>query len=129
MQLFFERVVFNFVIGNGDAHLKNYSISYKDRETIRLAPAYDIVCSKLVIPDETDSALTINGKNNKLKREDFNKVADYLNVPSKIRYEKFEKSLNLMETVIKRSKIKNESQKKFVGIIIERLSRLGFVER
>ena len=129
VQLFFERVVFNFMIGNGDAHLKNYSISHKDKETIRLTPAYDIVCSKLVIPDEADSALTINGKKNKLKRKDFDKFADRLNIPSKIRYEKFEKSLNLMETVIKRSKIKNESQKKFVGIIIERLSRLGFVER
>ena len=129
VQLFFERVVFNFIIGNGDAHLKNYSISYKDKETIRLTPAYDIVCSKLVIPDEVDSALTINGKNNKLKREDFDKLADYLNIPSKIRYEKFEKSLNLMETVIKDSKIKSESQKRFVDIIKERLSRLELPER
>lgn len=129
VQLFFERVVFNFIIGNGDAHLKNYSISYKDKETIRLAPAYDIVCSKLVILDETDSALTINGKNNKLKREDFDKFADYLNIPSKIRYEKFEKSLRVMEAVIKDSRIKDESRKTFVGIIKERLSRLGLAER
>lgn len=129
VQLFFERVIFNFIVGNGDAHLKNYSISYKDRETVRLAPAYDIVCSKLVIPDEADSALTINGKNNKLKREDLDRFAEYLNIPPRIRYEKFEKSLNLMETVIRGSKIKNESQKKFFGIIKERLSRLGLVER
>lgn len=129
VQLFFERVVFNFIVGNGDAHLKNYSISYQDKETIRLTPAYDIVCSKLVIPDETDSALAINGKNNKLKREDFERLADYLNIPSKIRFEKFEKSLNLMETIIKGSKIKNESQEKFIEIIKERLSRLGLAER
>src|SRR3989338_4466049 len=129
VQLFFERVVFNFIVGNGDAHLKNYSISYKDKETIRLTPAYDIVCSKLVIPDETDSALTINGKNNKLKREDFDKFADYLSIPLRIRYEKFEKSSSLIEIIIKDSKIKGESQKKFIEIIKERLSRLGLVER
>ncbi len=129
VQLFFERVVFNFIIGNGDAHLKNYSIAYRDRETVRLTPAYDIVCSKLVIPDEADSALTINGKSNKLKRSDFDKFADYLNIPSKIRYEKFEKSLNLMETVIKDSKIKHENQKRFVDIIKERLFRLELAER
>lgn len=129
VQLFFERAVFNFIIGNGDAHLKNYSISYKDKETIRLTPAYDIVCSKLVIPDEVDSALTINGKNNKLKKEDFDKFAEYLNIPPKIRYEKFGKSLNLMEAVIKGSKIKNESQKKFIDIIRTRLSRLELPER
>jgi hypothetical protein len=77
-----------------------------------------------VIPDETDSALAINGKNNKLKREDFERLADYLNIPSKIRFEKFEKSLDLMETIIKDSKIKSKSQKRFIDIIKERLSRL-----
>ncbi|MDD5173475.1 MAG: HipA domain-containing protein [Candidatus Omnitrophica bacterium] len=124
-QLFFERVVFNFIIGNGDAHLKNYSITYKDKETIRLAPAYDIVCSKLVIPDEEDSALSINSKKNALKRDDFDKLAEYLNMPIKIRYEKFEKSLNLMETIIRDSEIKKEAQDRFVNIIKERLSRIN----
>ncbi len=121
-QLFFERVIFNFIIGNGDAHLKNYSIAYKDKETIRLTPAYDIVCSKLVIPGEEDSALPINGRKNKLKREDFDKLADYLNIPIKIRYEKFQKNLNLMETIIKNSEIKKETQEQFINIIKERLS-------
>mgnify|MGYP001563001030 FL=1 len=124
VQLFFERVVFNFIIGNGDAHLKNYSIAYKDKETIRLTPAYDIVCSKLVIPGEEDSALPINGRKNKLKREDFDKLADYLNIPIKIRYEKFQKSLNSMETIIKNSEIKKEAQVQFINIIKERLSRM-----
>ncbi|HAH22144.1 MAG TPA: toxin HipA, partial [Candidatus Omnitrophica bacterium] len=124
-QLFFERVVLNFIIGNGDAHLKNYSIAYKDKETIRLTPAYDIVCSKLVIPDEEDSALSINAKKNELKRDDFDKLAEYLNIPIRIRYEKFEKSLILMETIIKNSKIKKEIQEQFITIIKERLSRMN----
>ncbi|MBU4251985.1 MAG: HipA domain-containing protein [Candidatus Omnitrophica bacterium] len=123
-QLFFERIVFNFIIGNGDAHLKNYSICYKDKETIRLTPAYDIVCSKLVILGEEDSALSINGRKNKLKREDFDKLADYLNIPVRIRYEKFEKKLNLMETIIRNSEIKKEAQEQFIDIIKERLWRM-----
>ncbi len=127
-QLFFERVVFSFIIGNGDAHLKNYAITYKDKETIRLAPAYDIVCSKLVIQGEEDSALSINGRKNELKREDFDKFADYLIIPIKIRYEKFEKSLTLMETIIKNSEIKEEVQKQFINIIKERLSRMDLAE-
>ena len=124
-QLFFERVVFNFIIGNGDAHLKNYSIAYKDKETIRLTPAYDIVCSKLVIPDEEDSALSINGRKNELKRDDFDKLAEYLNIPIRIRYENFAKSLLLMETIIKNSKIKKETQGRFINIIKDRLSRMN----
>ncbi len=128
VQLFFERVVFNFIIGNGDAHLKNYSIACTDKETIRLTPVYDIVCSKLVILEEEDSALAINGKKNQLKREDFDKVADYLNIPVKIRYEKFEKSLKLMETIIKNSEIKAEVQVRFINIIKERLLRMDLAE-
>ncbi|MBU4251961.1 MAG: HipA domain-containing protein [Candidatus Omnitrophota bacterium] len=129
VQLFFERVVFNFIIGNGDAHLKNYAIAYRDKETIRLTPAYDIVCSKLVIPDEEDSALSINSKKNGLKRDDFDKLAEYLNIPIKIRYEKFEKSLTLMETIIKNSEIKKEIQEQFINIINERLSRMGIAAK
>jgi len=125
VQLFFERVVFYFIIGNGDAHLKNYSIAYKDGEIIRLTPAYDIVCSKLVIPDEEDSALSINARKNELKREDFDKLAEYLNIPIKIRYEKFEKSLTLMEAIIKNSEISKEAQERFINIIKERLLRMN----
>lgn len=123
-QLFFERVVFNFIIGNGDAHLKNYSVAYKDKDSIRLTPAYDIVCSKLVIPNEEDSALSVNGKKNGLKRNDFDELADYLNVPTKIRYEKFQKSLTVMEPVIKASEIAKEDQEQFIKIIKERIARL-----
>lgn len=129
VQLFFERVVFNFIIGNGDAHLKNYSVTYKEKESIRLTPAYDIVCSKLVIPDETDSALTINGKNNKLKKDDFDKLADYFNIPIKVRYAKFDKKLDLIETVIRESKLNVDSQMVLIDIIRERLSRLELLER
>lgn len=121
-QLFFERVLFNFIIGNGDAHLKNYSIIYK--EGVRLAPAYDIVCSKLVISGEEDSALTINGKKNKLRKADFEKLADYLSVPPKIRYEKFSGSLDLMEKIIKTSHLKAQSRIKLIDIVKERLDRL-----
>ncbi len=124
-QLLFERVVFNFIVGNGDAHLKNYSIAHKGQEAIRLTPVYDIVCSKLVILDEEDSALSINAKKNELKREDFDKLADYLNIPMKIRYEKFKKGLTAMEAIIVNSKIEKETQELFINIIEERLLRLG----
>ena len=75
-----------------------------------------------MIFEEEDSALAINGKKNHLKREDFDKLADYLNIPIKIRYEKFQKSLNSMETIIKNSEIKKVTQEQFINIIKERLS-------
>ena len=122
-QLLFDRVVLNFILGNGDAHLKNYAILCKDGD-IRLAPAFDIVCSKLVIPDEEESALSINGKKNRLLKEDFDKLAEYFNVPMKVRYKNFEGKFDMMRSIIKVSEINQEDQVKFLDIIKERLCRL-----
>ena len=127
VQLFFERVVFNFIIGNGDAHLKNYSIFYKDDSTVRLTPAYDIVCSKLVISDEADSALTINGKKNKLDREDFDALAEYFNIPLKVRYEGFADKSDLIKSIIESSFLSKEKQQQFIDLTQERMKRLRLV--
>lgn len=124
-QLFFERVVFNFLIGNGDAHLKNYSIFYCNEREARLTPAYDLVSSKLVIPGEEDSALTINGKKNKLSGKDFQDLARYLNIPQKIRYEKFDRKVNIMNEIIRNSRLDKEKQARFVDITKERFARIG----
>jgi len=128
IQLLYEMVVLSFLLGNGDAHFKNYSmITYNDVDR-RLAPAYDIVCSKLVIPKGMDSALTINGKQNNLKRKDFDIFADYCKIPEKIRYEKFNKKFDLMKKIIETSCIDKEKQERFIEMIKERLGRLKLSE-
>ena len=127
VQLFYERVVFYFLIGNGDAHFKNYSIYYQNDGQIRLTPAYDIVCSRLVTKDD-ESALTINGKNNRLERKDFDILADYFKIPLKIRYEKFEKQFAVMKKIIKSSHMDQEKQTQFLNIIKERTARLKLSE-
>lgn len=124
VQLFFERVVFNFLIGNGDGHFKNYSILYHKEGGIRLAPAYDIVCSKLVIPTEEDSALTMNGKKNNLTRNDFDTFADYLKIPEKIRYEKFMGKTEQIKSFIKNGRLPDNFKEKFVEIVFSRYTRL-----
>lgn len=61
LALYFELVVFNFVIGNADAHLKNFSLLERP-EGLRLSPAYDLV-NTLVYPDyERNTALMIGGQ-------------------------------------------------------------------
>lgn len=37
-----NEILFYYIIGNGDAHLKNFSIRYENEGQIRLAPAYDL---------------------------------------------------------------------------------------
>lgn len=126
-QLFFERLTLNFILGNGDAHLKNYSISYKE-DGARLSPAYDIVSSKLFIPEEADSALSINGKKNRLKLADFDALAEYLNIPIKIRYEKFSHKFNLIKKIVESSSLKHPRQQELIEIIKERLRRLNIAQ-
>lgn len=55
---FVRRLVFNVAIGNGDMHLKNWSVVYRDGKHPRLSPAYDYVSTIAYLPDD-DMALTI----------------------------------------------------------------------
>ena len=49
---FIRRLTFNTLIGNGDMHLKNWSLMYSDRRTPALAPAYDFVSTIPYIPGD-----------------------------------------------------------------------------
>ena len=57
---FFRRLVFSVLIGNGDMHLKNWSLLYPDRRTPVLSPAYDLVATLPYIPND-NLALTFGG--------------------------------------------------------------------
>lgn len=71
----FRRILFNFVIGNEDMHLKNYSL-INQKDIWKLAPAYDFLNTSIAIGNPAEeSALPINGRKNKLRRED---LTDYL---------------------------------------------------
>lgn len=56
---FFELVVFNYVLSNGDAHLKNFSLIRLDNGEYRLSPAYDLLSTVLHTPLESDTALDL----------------------------------------------------------------------
>lgn len=124
VQLLFERIVLSFLIGNGDAHCQNYSISWAQEGRPRLSPAYDLVCTKLVIPTEEDSALTIHGKKNKLERGDFDALAESFKVPIKVRYEKFVGQGPQTALLIEQSRLPPEFRKTFLEIVRERFQRL-----
>ena len=69
---FWEIVVFSFVIGNSDMHLKNFSLFENSDGKYSLTPAYDLISIKLVMPADTEElALTLNAKKRKLTKSDF----------------------------------------------------------
>ena len=55
-----DRIVLNVLVGNGDAHLKNWSITYPDGMNPSLSPLYDVVPTVLYIPTD-DLGLKLNG--------------------------------------------------------------------
>lgn len=69
---FWEIVVFSFVTGNSDMHLKNFSLFENSDGKYSLTPAYDLISTKLVMPADTEElALTLNAKKRKLTKSDF----------------------------------------------------------
>ena len=49
---FAKRLMYNAIVGNGDMHLKNWSLLYPDGKTPELSPAYDLLCTTVYIPDD-----------------------------------------------------------------------------
>ncbi len=69
---FWEQVLFSFLTGNADMHLKNFSLINIPNIGYSLAPAYDLVATILVNPaNDEDLALTLNGKKKKINHNDF----------------------------------------------------------
>lgn len=69
---YYHLVLFSFITGNADMHLKNFSMIEKDDSTFCLSPSYDLVSTQLVIKNEVEQmSLNLNGKKNKLSKEDF----------------------------------------------------------
>jgi len=123
---FFERIIFCFIIGNGDMHLKNWSLLTPPDHINRLAPCYDLVSSWLYLTNE-ESALTLNGKRNRLTKSDFLAFAAHLKFDPKAAQNALRKMINtkeiLLETV-KTSELSPTKKEKLVNLIHERINRL-----
>lgn len=66
----FRLILFCFLTGNEDMHLKNFSIIHRD-DVIGLSPAYDLLNTTIVLPHPGEElALPLNGKKNRLNRQD-----------------------------------------------------------
>ncbi len=84
MLRYFELVVFSFITGNADMHLKNFSMLEGDDGVFALSPAYDLVSTALVIKNETEQmSLTLNGKRNKITKKEFDVLAKSLSLTEK----------------------------------------------
>lgn len=125
---FAEIVLFSFITGNADMHLKNFSLIYDSTNHPILAPAYDMLSTVLVNPNDTeDLALNLNGKKKKLKRQDFEAAFSILNLDDKQQiniFKKMEKIRNKWFDFIQISFLSPDFKEKYIKLINERFDRL-----
>ena len=82
-----DAVLFGYILGNTDGHLKNYSLIYSsDMKTVRLAPIYDIVATTIYKESTRNMAFAVNGKKSldDIGADDFEKEARSIGLSPKI---------------------------------------------
>jgi len=93
---YYELVLFSFLTGNNDMHLKNFSL-LKRNLTYDLCPAYDLVASELIVEgDDEDLALNLNGKKKKITRKDFENAMKIAGLDQKVIENIFKKYKKLL---------------------------------
>ena len=79
---FFECLYFCFVIGNSDVHLKNFSFIMDEEGKLSLAPFYDLLPTKVILPtDHEDLGMLLNGKKHYLIKRDFDSFCEKVDIP------------------------------------------------
>ncbi len=125
---FFELVLFSFLTGNADMHLKNFSLINQPVTGPIFSPAYDLVATALVNPaDDEDLALTLNGKKKKINRNDFIEAFTTLRLDGKQQENIFKKMVkaksNWLE-FIDVSFLRDDMKAAYKNLIQNRFARL-----
>ena len=124
---YMQLLLFCFVTGNNDMHLKNFSL-YRPADSYQLAPAYDLVNVSIANPnDKEELALTLSGRKNKLKLDDFLQAAATMGLEEKVVLRliaSMNKALPKWKTLIHSSFLSEDMKKAYEDTIVKRLERL-----
>lgn len=127
-QRLFELVLFCYLTGNADMHLKNFSLIENTYGEFELSPAYDLLNTAIVIPeDKEESALTINGKKSRFNLKDFNALANSLKINEKSLqtiYRRFDDILPKWILWISQSFLSPNMQKDYIDLIHKKHQKL-----
>ena len=110
-------------------HLKNFSLYSKEQGKYVHTPAYDMLSTALVMPEDTQElALTLNGKKLKIRKADFVASMQALGLEDKVInniFAKFAKAQEKWLAFIDQSFLPDEMKEAFKVIIAEKLSLLA----
>jgi serine/threonine-protein kinase HipA len=128
---FFKRFLFNFLAGNEDMHLKNYSI-ISQNDKIELSPAYDFLNSSIILgKDVEETALTLKGKKKNLTKDI---LIDYLGLERlKLNNKVIDKTIKELQNaipswfeLINNSFLGKDLKEDYKGLLEKRIQVLDF---
>lgn len=125
---FWTIVIFSWVVGNSDMHLKNFSLYAPNETDYILTPAYDLLNTLLVIPEDAEElALTLNGKKSRLTRHDFELAMLSSGLTEKVIsniFNRFKRITPQWEACIRSSFLPQHLQDTYWSLIQQRMAQL-----
>lgn len=124
------RLVFSFIVGNSDMHLKNFSLIETEESSGKylLSPAYDLLPVNVIMPEDKEQfALAMNGKKANLRRKDFLVLAEECGIPRNSAERTIAMLLSKKEKFISMchdSLLPEHIKERFVSLMEERMSVL-----
>ena len=129
---FYEIVLFSWLMGNNDMHLKNFSLYAPDEQGYRLVPAYDLLNASIANPKDTEElALTLNGRRKRLTHDDFISAAMTMGVEQTTAEHLIKKYVRLLPKFIKKideSFLSEELKQKYTALLIQRTKIISQVK-
>jgi serine/threonine-protein kinase HipA len=128
----FQLVLFNYLVGNEDMHLKNYSV-IRNGDKVEFSPAYDLLNTSIVLKGDIEEiALSIDGKKKNLN---YNTLVKYFGkqrcqLPDKVidkTLEEFKNAIPQWMQMIEISFLSKEMKEKYITLLNSRLKKLYFV--
>jgi serine/threonine-protein kinase HipA len=125
---FFKLALFNFLVGNEDMHLKNFSIITRNGK-VELSPAYDLLNTTIVLNAKEEMAIPLNGKKSNMKSSDF---FEYFAI-NRLRLNReivdsevnvFLLNIPIWKELISQSFLSKKSKELYENLLIERSKRL-----
>ena len=139
LEKFFKLIVFNYIISNGDAHLKNFSLKRNEIGEYMLTPAYDLMSTVIHTPQESDTALSLYEEDLDSKfyqhygfygKPNFIEFANRLGILEKraerILLEFIHKNNNVVE-LIQQSFLSEATKQKYIGNYMDKIKRFTVV--
>ena len=124
---YMQLLLFCFVTGNNDMHLKNFSL-YRPSKDYQLTPAYDLLNVAIANPKDTEElALTLSGRKKKLRLIDFLSAAKTMGIDENVvmrLVEGLRKALPKWQTLIYSSFLSDDFKEAYEQLIVSRLGRL-----